>query len=114
MADNIFSKIVAKQIPATVVYEDDRVLAFRDIQPKAPVHIIIVPKKEIPRVSEVKAEDEALLGHLLTVGAEIARKEGIDDTGYRLVINKGRDAGESVPHLHVHLLGGRAMGWPPG
>ena len=111
---NIFAKIIAKEIPAEIVFEDDRALAFRDIGPKAPVHILIIPKREIARVSEAKPEDEPLLGHLLTVAAEIARKEGIDSTGYRLVINKGRDAGESVPHLHVHLLGGRALQWPPG
>ena len=114
MADNIFAKIIKKEIPATIVYEDDRALAFRDVSPKAPVHILIVPKKDIPRISEATVKDEAILGHLLTVAADVARKEGIDDTGYRLVINKGRDAGESVPHLHVHLLGGRAMKWPPG
>jgi histidine triad (HIT) family protein len=114
MADNIFAKIIRKEIPATIVYEDDRALAFRDIGPKAPVHILVVPKKDIARVSEATAADEALLGHLLTVAAEIARKEGIDGTGYRLVINKGAHAGESVPHLHVHLLGGRPMAWPPG
>jgi histidine triad (HIT) family protein len=114
MADNIFAKIVRKEIPAQIVYEDDRALAFRDISPKAPVHILVVPKKEIARVSEAVAADEPLLGHLLTVAAEIARKEGIDSTGYRLVINKGVHAGESVAHLHVHLLGGRPMSWPPG
>jgi histidine triad (HIT) family protein len=114
MADNIFAKIIRKEIPATVVYEDDRVLAFRDVNPKAPVHILIVPKKDIARVSEASAADEPLLGHLLTVAAEIARKEGIDGTGYRLVINKGAHAGESVAHLHLHLLGGRPMAWPPG
>jgi len=114
VADNIFAKIVRKEIPATIVYEDDRALAFRDVGPKAPVHILVIPKKDLARVSEAKAEDEPLLGHLLTVAAAVARQEGIDDTGYRLVINKGRDAGESVPHLHVHLLGGRALGWPPG
>ena len=114
MADNIFAKIVRKEIPATIVYEDDRALAFRDVGPKAPVHILVIPKKDLARISEAKAEDEPLLGHLLTVAAAVARQEGIDDTGYRLVINKGRDAGESVPHLHVHLLGGRALGWPPG
>lgn len=114
MADNIFARIIAKQVPATIVYEDDRALAFRDVQPKAPVHILVVPKKDITRVSEAKPGDEPLLGHLLTVAAEIARKEGIDGTGYRLVINKGQHAGESVAHLHVHLLGGRPMAWPPG
>jgi histidine triad (HIT) family protein len=114
VADNIFAKIIRKEIPAKIVFEDDRALAFRDIGPKAPVHILVVPKKDIARVSDAKAEDEPILGHLLTVAAQIARQEGIDDTGYRLVINKGRDAGESVPHLHVHLLGGRALQWPPG
>jgi len=114
MGDNIFAKIIAKEIPAKIVYEDDRALAFRDVWPKAPLHILVVPKKDIARVSEATAEDEPLLGHLLTVAAEVARREGIDWTGYRLVINKGPHAGESVPHLHVHLLGGRPMSWPPG
>jgi histidine triad (HIT) family protein len=114
MGDNIFAKIIAKEIPAKIIYEDDRALAFRDIGPKAPVHVLVVPKKEIARVSEATVEDEPLLGHLLTVAAEVARREGIDGTGYRLVINKGPHAGESVPHLHVHLLGGRPMSWPPG
>jgi len=114
MADNIFTKIIRKEIPAKIVYEDDRALAFRDVNPQAPVHILIVPKKGISRISEATIEQEPLLGHLLTVAAEIARQEGIDGTGYRLVINKGAHAGESVPHLHVHLLGGRQMDWPPG
>src|SRR5438045_3705325 len=114
MPDNIFAKIIAKQIPAKIVFEDDRVLAFRDINPHAPVHILVLPKKDIANLSAAPASDEALLGHLLTVAAGIARAEGIDSTGYRLVINKGRDAGESVPHLHVHLLGGRSLNWPPG
>jgi histidine triad (HIT) family protein len=114
MADSIFSKIIRKEIPAKIVYEDDRALAFRDIDAKAPVHILIVPKKDVARISEAVEADEPLLGHLLTVAAEVARKEGIDNTGYRLVINKGAHAGESVPHLHLHLLGGRPMDWPPG
>jgi len=114
MADNIFAKIIRKEIPAKIVYEDDRVLAFRDVEPKASTHILIVPKKDIARVSEALAEDEPVLGHLLTVAAEIARKEGIEGTGYRLVINNGAHAGESVAHLHLHLLGGRPMDWPPG
>ena len=112
MADNIFAKIIAKQIPAKIVFEDDRALAFRDINPQAPVHILVLPKQDIANVAATA--DEALLGHLLTVANTIAQQEGIDSTGYRLVINKGRDAGESVPHLHVHLLGGRALQWPPG
>ena len=110
MADNIFSKIIAKQIPAKIVFEDDRALAFCDINPQAPVHILVLPKQDIANVAATG--DETLLGHLLTIAAAIARQEGIDSTGYRLVINKGRDAGESVPHLHVHLLGGRALQWP--
>jgi len=114
MADNIFAKIIRKEIPAKIVYEDDQVLAFRDVEPKASTHILIVPKKDIARVSEARAEDEPMLGHLLTVAAEIARKEGIEGTGYRLVINNGAHAGESVAHLHLHLLGGRPMDWPPG
>jgi histidine triad (HIT) family protein len=114
MADNIFAKIIRKEIPAKIVYEDEHALAFRDVNPKAPIHILIVPKKDVARISEARAADEPLLGHLLTVAAEIARQEGIDGTGYRLVINKGAHAGESVPHLHVHLLGGRPMSWPPG
>jgi len=114
MADNIFTKIIAKQIPAKIVYEDDLVLAFRDIKPAAPIHVLIVPKREIINVTVARTEDENLLGHLLTVAAEIARREGVSDTGYRLVINNGRDAGQLVPHLHVHLLGGRDLGWPPG
>ena len=96
------------------MYEDERALAFRDIDAKAPVHILVVPKIDLARISEAGAADEALLGHLLTVAAEIARQEGIDGSGYRLVINKGAHAGESVAHLHVHLLGGRQMNWPPG
>jgi len=114
MGDTIFSKIIAKEIPAKIVFEDDRAVAFRDVSPKSPVHILVIPKKEIARISEATAEDEALLGHLLTVAASVARQEGIEESGYRLVINKGRDAGESVAHLHVHLMGGRAMKWPPG
>lgn len=114
MSETIFSKIIAKQIPAKIVFEDDQVVAFRDINPQAPVHILVVPRQPIANVGQARAADEPLLGHLLTVAAQVARQEGVDATGYRLVINKGRDAGESVPHLHVHLLGGRAMQWPPG
>lgn len=114
MADNIFARIIAKQIPAQIVFEDDRALAFRDIGPKAPVHILVVPKQDLANIGAAQTGDEALLGHLLTVAAQIARQEGVDTSGYRLVINKGPHAGESVPHLHVHLLGGRAMAWPPG
>lgn len=110
----LFEKIVARQIPADVVYEDDRVLAFRDIKPQAPVHILVVPKKAIPRIDEASDEDQSLVGHLVLQAASVARRLGLDRTGFRLVINNGPDGGESVPHLHVHILGGRALGWPPG
>ncbi len=110
----LFEKIVARQIPAKIEYEDDLVLAFRDIHPQAPTHILIVPKKPIARIDEATAEDQVVLGHLLLKAAQIARQIGLEATGYRLVINNGRDGGESVPHLHVHLLGGRGMAWPPG
>ena len=111
---NIFQKIIDKEVPAKIVYEDERVLAFRDVNPKAPTHILVVPKKALARISEAAAGDEPLLGHLLTVAVGIARQVGIGESGYRLVINNGPHAGESVPHLHVHLLGGRPMAWPPG
>jgi histidine triad (HIT) family protein len=110
----IFSKIIAREIPARIAYEDDQCVAFHDVQPQAPVHILIIPKKEIARIAESTAGDEALLGHLLNVAQSVAKKEGLHETGFRLVINNGRDGGESVAHLHVHLLGGRAMNWPPG
>jgi histidine triad (HIT) family protein len=110
----IFSKIIAKEIPARIAYEDDRCLAFHDVHPQAPTHILVIPKKEIPRVAAVTAEDEPLLGHLIQVAQAVAKQEGLGETGFRLVINNGPDGGETVPHLHVHLLGGRAMGWPPG
>jgi histidine triad (HIT) family protein len=110
----LFEKIIARQIPAEIVYEDDLVLAFRDIKPHAPVHVLIVPKKPIGRIADAKVEDEKLLGHLMLKGAEVAAKLGLQATGYRLVINNGPDAGESVPHLHCHILGGRALAWPPG
>lgn len=110
----LFEKICAKEIPATIVYEDDRCVAFRDISPQAPVHILVVPRKPITRVGLAGAEDEAVLGHLLLTAAKVARGEGVADTGYRLVINNGPDGGEAVPHLHVHLLGGRQLQWPPG
>lgn len=110
----LFEKIVAREIPADIVFEDADCLAFRDIAPKAPVHILVVPKRVIPRVAEAAPEDAALLGRLLLTAARIARSEGISDSGFRLVVNNGGDGGETVPHLHVHLLGGRALGWPPG
>ena len=110
----LFEKIIAREIPAQIAYEDDQVLALRDIKPHAPVHVLIIPKKPIPRIAEAKAEDEKLIGHLMLKAAEIAATLGLKSTGYRLVINNGPDAGESVPHLHCHILGGRALAWPPG
>ena len=110
----LFEKIIAREIPADIVFEDQHCLAFRDISPKAPVHILVVPKRVIARVAESVPADSALLGHLLVTAGQIARAEGIAESGFRLVINNGPDGGESVPHLHVHLLGGRPMAWPPG
>jgi len=110
----LFEKIAAREIPADIVFEDGDCLAFRDISPKAPVHILVVPKRAIPRVAEAGSDDAALLGSLLLAAARIARAEGISESGFRLVVNNGSDGGETVPHLHVHLLGGRALGWPPG
>ena len=114
MSKTLFEKIAAREIPAAIVFEDDSVLAFRDIQPQAPIHVLIVPKKMIPRIAEAVADDQKLLGHLLLKAAEVAAKLGLDKTGYRLVINNGADGGETVPHLHCHILGGRHLGWPPG
>jgi histidine triad (HIT) family protein len=110
----LFEKIIARQIPANIAYEDDHVLAFHDINPQAPIHVLIVPKKPIPRVAVAEVPDQALLGHLLLKAAAVAAALGLKDTGYRLVINNGKDGGESVPHLHCHILGGRLMNWPPG
>jgi histidine triad (HIT) family protein len=110
----LFERIIARQIPADIVYEDDTVLAFCDIKPQAPVHVLIVPRRPIPRIAEAGAGDAATLGHLLLKAAEVARQLGLDTTGYRLVVNNGRDGGETVPHLHCHILGGRPLGWPPG
>jgi histidine triad (HIT) family protein len=114
MSKTLFEKIIAREIPAAIVYEDDSVLAFRDIHPQAPVHILIVPKKPVPRIAEAQADDQKLLGQLLLKAAEVADKVGLKKDGYRFVINNGADGGETVPHLHVHILGGRHMAWPPG
>lgn len=111
---DLFEKIIARQIPADIVYEDDLVLAFRDIKPRAPVHVLIVPKQVIPRIADAQLADEKVLGYLLLKAAEVAAKLGLKTTGYRLVINNGPHAGESVPHLHCHILGGRELAWPPG
>ncbi len=114
MSKTLFQKIIDRELPAKIVFEDDQVLAFEDIRPRAPVHILVIPKKPIPRILAAKPEDEKVLGHLLLKAAEVAAKLGLAENGFRLVINNGPDAGESVPHLHCHILGGREMGWPPG
>ena len=110
----LFEKIVAREIPAKIVFEDEDVLAFHDVNPQAPVHVLIVPKRVIPRLAQTNESDQALLGKLILTAAKVARDLGVSESGYRVVINSGRDAGESVPHLHVHLLGKRALAWPPG
>jgi histidine triad (HIT) family protein len=109
----IFEKIIARQIPAEIVFENDNVLAFRDVNPQAPVHLLIVPKRVIPRLADATEKDRELLGELLLAAGELAKKLQLR-SGFRVVINSGPDAGESVPHLHVHLLGQRQMSWPPG
>lgn len=114
MSKTLFERIISREIPAQIVYEDDLVLAIRDIKPQAPVHVLIVPKKPISRIAQAKPEDHKVLGHLLLKAAEVAAQLGLNQNGYRLVINNGPDAGESVPHLHCHILGGRPMAWPPG
>lgn len=110
----LFERIAAGEIPADIVRNDDEVLAIRDINPQAPVHILIIPQRVIPRIGQARDNDATLLGKLLLAARDIAKQEGLDESGYRLVINHGPNAGESVPHLHVHLLGGRPMDWPPG
>jgi histidine triad (HIT) family protein len=110
----IFEKIIKREIPAKIIWEDDEAIAFHDVNPQAPVHVLIVPKRVIPRLGDASDRDRNLLGKLLLVAAQLAGKLGIAQTGYRVVINSGPDAGESVPHLHVHLLGKRALAWPPG
>jgi histidine triad (HIT) family protein len=112
MPDCLFCRIRDDQVPAKVVYQDDRVIAFRDIQPQAPTHVLIVPRKHVPSLAEAAGEDGALLGHMALVAARIARDENLE--GFRTVINNGQSAGQSVWHLHLHLLGGRPMRWPPG
>ena len=114
MSDTIFAKIIRREIPADIVYEDDEVLAFRDITPRAPVHVLFVPKKPIATPNDAEASDAALIGKLVLAAAAYAKKEGFAQNGYRTVFNCNQDAGQSVFHIHLHLLAGRALGWPPG
>jgi histidine triad (HIT) family protein len=114
MADTIFSKIIAGDIPCDKVFEDDLVLAFRDIKPQAPIHILIIPKQPIPTVDDLQANHRELAGHLILTATEIARREGLAQDGYRLVFNCRAHGGQEVYHIHLHLLGGRQMAWPPG
>ncbi|NJN20005.1 MAG: histidine triad nucleotide-binding protein [Leptolyngbya sp. RL_3_1] len=112
--DTIFGKIIRREIPADIVYEDDVCLAFRDVTPQAPTHVLVIPKKPIPKLADATAEDKELLGHLLLTVKQVAEQLGIAPEGYRVVINTGSNGGQTVFHLHLHLLGGRSLQWPPG
>lgn len=114
MSSTLFEKICAGEIPADIVYQDDQCVCFRDIGPQAPTHLLLVPRKPILRLSLADEGDAALLGHMMLAAGKIARSLGIDESGFRLVINNGPDAGEAVPHLHMHILAGRKLEWPPG
>lgn len=114
MSDTIFSRIIAREIPADIVYEDEDALAFRDIDPKAPTHVLLIPKRPIATVADATADDASLLGSLLVTAARVAADLGLAEDGYRLVVNHGRDGGQTVDHLHIHIMGGRPMCWPPG
>ena len=113
MADTIFARIIRGEVPARIVHDDDLCLAFHDVAPQAPVHVLVIPKRPIASLADVTPDDAPLLGHLVAVATRLAATLGLAD-GYRLVVNCGRDGGQSVDHLHVHLLGGRRLGWPPG
>jgi len=114
MAKTLFQKIIDREIPADIVYEDDRLLAFRDIAPQAPTHVLLIPKQAIVSIDQLADEEAPLLGHMWLVIRNLARELGLAEGGYRVVVNCGADGGQTVDHLHFHLLGGRAMGWPPG
>tara|TARA_Y100001933_G_C18784749_1_gene474040 strand:- start:119 stop:466 length:348 start_codon:yes stop_codon:yes gene_type:complete len=111
---SLFTKIINKEIPAEIIYEDNDILAFNDINPQAPVHVLIIPKKEIKTINDIEVEDKEILGKIFLVAKKIAKKLNIDKTGYRTVFNCNEDGGQSVYHIHLHLLGGRKLNWPPG
>lgn len=114
MSDCIFCKIIKKEIPAKIIYEDDNVIAFEDINPQAPVHLLIVPRKHIPTLLDLTPEDNQLIGHILLTANNLAKNKGISVSGFRTVFNCNKDAGQAVYHIHLHILGGRGMAWPPG
>lgn len=113
MSDCLFCKIVAKDTPAKIVHEDETAVAFRDINPAAPTHVLVIPKKHIATIDDVQADDEAIMGHLFRVAAQVASAEGLSGRGYRTVMNCGKGGGQSVFHVHLHVIGGRSLGWPP-
>lgn len=114
MEKTLFQKIADKEIPAAIIYEDELCVAFRDIAPAAPVHVLLIPRKPIPSIADATAEDAALLAHLMLKVGDIARAEGLAEGGFRTVLNTGVDGGQTVPHLHIHIIGGRSLQWPPG
>ncbi len=114
MGDCVFCGIARKQVPATVLYEDRDVMAFRDLRPQAPIHLLVIPKQHLASLAEAGPAHRDLLGNLLLIGSRLAREQGLTENGFRVVLNTGRNGGQSVSHLHLHVLGGRAMGWPPG
>lgn len=114
MSDDLFLKIIEREIPADIVHEDDELLAFRDIQPQAPVHVLVIPKRRIPTLNDLEPADAGLIGRMVLTARQIAASEGLAEDGYRLVFNCNRQGGQSVFHIHLHLLGGRSMNWPPG
>jgi len=114
MTDTIFSKIIKREIPADILYEDDEVLAFRDVSPKAPTHFLVIPKLEIPTINDIQPSQAELIGKMVLTAQQLAKQEGIAEQGYRLVMNCNEDGGQTVFHIHLHVLGGRGLSWPPG
>ncbi len=114
MSDCIFCKIAGKQIPSKIVHEDDQAVAFDDVNPQAPTHVLVIPRRHVASIAELNEADTGLLGHLMLTGSKVAKQKGIAEDGYRLVVNTGRNGGQTVFHLHLHVLGGRPMHWPPG